>query len=413
MAATPHEVFTPAGALPPGMFAHRAHRALEQRVVDALSESGRQLALHGWTGVGKTSLLDHVCESQKIEYLPVECSGTYEEIVQGALSKLDARVSTRIVEKSGSTSELKGGAPFLVGRRRGSRSSEEHYETYSASPENLLVEALVQAEIRVLFLDNLEDLADGEDERRGICRLIKICSARSKELGATAPKVVIAGPGDAVAELLLLDKPADRRTTQIEVPRMPPEEVEQILVRGEGKLDLVFDGECREKIVIHADGFPYYAHLYALHASLLTIRDGRETVGVADFYGALDEIIEACSSSLKEAYGRAIRGREPPLRQAALSALARPEKIEVSMREAQEAFLELEPRYERIERVRFLGKMLKEFQELGVLEAAWQDDGTSAYRFRDPLMRVYVRLQVLRDRRDEADRWRSSLAGGG
>ena len=414
MAVNPYEVFTPAGALPPGMFARRAHRAIEQRVVDALSESGRQIALHGWTGVGKTSLLNYVCETQEIEYMQVECSGTYEEVMHGALSELDTRASTRVVKRSGRSSELKGGAaPFFSGRLRSDRSSEEHFEHYSPSLESLLVDALIEAGVRVLFLDNLEDLAEGEAERRGICRLMKTCSDRSQTLGAAAPRVVLAGPTDAVGDLLLTDKAADRRTKQIEVPRMSAEEIEQILVRGEAKLDIVFDDECREKIIAHADGFPYYAHLYALHSSLLAIRGRREAVGLDDFYGALDEIIETCSGSLKEAYGRSIRGRgQPPLRQSALSALAASEKIEVSMQEVQKAFLDLEPRYERVERVRFLGRMLKEFQdESGILESAWQEDGTPAYRFRDPLMRVYIRLRTLRDRRDGAERWRSSLPG--
>ena len=41
-----------------------------------------------------------------------------------------------------------------------------------------------------------------------------------------------------------------------------------------------------------------------------------------------------------------------------------------------------------------------------------KEDGTPAYRFRDPLMRVYIRLRTLRDRRDEDERWRSSLPPG-
>jgi hypothetical protein len=394
------------------MFATRAHDALEQRVADALDESGRQIALHGWTGVGKTSLMDHICDSRGIEYLPVECAGTYEAMMHGALSDLEVLAAKGVVEKRGRSSELQGGAaPFFSGRLRRSGDSEKYFEPYGAPLENLVVDALVEAGVRVMFIDNLEDLAEGDDERRGICRLIKMCSARSRSHGATAPKVVVAGPTGAIGELLLLDDAADRRTAQIEVPRMPGDEIEQILVRGEAKLDLVFDLACRKEIVVHADGFPYYAHLYALHCSLATTRDGRDTVLVEDFYAGLDEIIESCSSTLREAYSRAIRGRgQPALRRGALAALAAPEEVEVSMQEVQRTFVELHPHYERVERVRFIGKLLKEFQEeFGILEPAWRQDGTPAFRFRDPLMRVYIRLRTLRDRRAETARWRSSL----
>ena len=408
----PNEVFTPAGALSPGMFATRAHHTLEQTLIDALGESGRQIALHGWTGVGKTSLLDHVCETQGIEYIQVECAGTYEEIMHGTLSALDARASTGIIETSKRDAEVRGGAaPFFSGKIRRGGSSQEHYERYSAPLETVVTDALAEAGVRVLFLDNLEDLAAGEDERKGIGRLIKKCSGRSKELGSEAPKVVLAGPTSMIDELLLLDDAVDRRTMRIEVPRMPGEEIEQILFMGEAKLEIVFEDLCREQIVSHADGFPYYAHLYALHCSQAAMRDGRITVTLEDFYGALDQILESCAGTLKESYGQAIRGRgQPAIRQGVLAALASGERIQISQDEVLQAFLALHPHYERIDRVRFVAKQLKEFrEEFAILEQAWLDDGTPAYRFRDPLMRVYIRLRTLRDYRTAGAAWASLL----
>jgi hypothetical protein len=394
------------------MFANRAHRAVERDLIDALSESGRQVALHGWTGVGKTSLLDHVCETEEIEYIQVECSGSYEEVMHAALSDLDVRASTRVVETTKRDAELRGGAaPFFTGKLRRGGSSEEHYKRYSAPLETIVVDALAEAGVRVLFLDNLEDLVNDEEEHRKIGRLMKKCSRRSKELGHNAPKIVLAGPTTSIDSLLLLDQAVNRRTLKIEVPRMPPEEIEQILFKGGEKLGIRFDDPCREQIVVHADGFPYYAHLYALHCSQIAINDRRDVVRLSDFYAALDRILDSCAGTLKESYSRSIRGRgQPAIRQGVLAALASGEEFEIAQDKVLRAFLALHPHYERVERVRFIAKQLKEYRdELAILEQAWLDDGTPAYRFRDPLLRVYIRLRTLRDRRDTQAAWTSSL----
>jgi hypothetical protein len=86
----------------------------------------------------------------------------------------------------------------------------------------------------------------------------------------------------------------------------------------------------------------------------------------------------------------------------------------VTLRGVQEDFLELYPQYEKVQRVQFIGKLLKEFRdEFGILEEAWLEDGRAGYRFRDPLMRVYVRLQALRDRQVADAAWRASLPDAG
>lgn len=412
----PEDVFTPAGALAPGMFASRSHTRLEVALVDALREAGRHVALFGWTGVGKTSLVEHVCARLGVSYVVADCGGNAEEILEYALGQLDARVRTEVVRQEQRSREGGAGLANVVKGKMGRQdNTEEHFSSFAGPVETVLADALVAAEVPVLFIDNLEELSGDDHDRRRICRLIKICSGRTRELQAGAPRVILAGPEPVIDDLLRLDRGVARRTLPLEVPRMQPIEIEEILSHGEALLLLEFDDNCRQRIVDHADGFPYYAHLFALHSVRHALRAGRTTVFAQDFDAALEGIIVACSRSLQDGYSRATRGPgQTALRQGTLAALAGGLDIEMSLPQLRAAFLETHPQYERVERVQFIGNILKEFRdEFGILEDAWLPDGHRGYRFQDPLMRVFVRLQALSQRNAAAAIWRSSLPGAG
>jgi putative ribosome biogenesis GTPase RsgA len=65
VALAPEEVFTPATPVSDDMFANRKFEDLQDRVEAALREHGRQVVLFGLTGVGKTSLIEHLCRERR------------------------------------------------------------------------------------------------------------------------------------------------------------------------------------------------------------------------------------------------------------------------------------------------------------------------------------------------------------
>ncbi|HET7443177.1 MAG TPA: PhnD/SsuA/transferrin family substrate-binding protein [Solirubrobacterales bacterium] len=414
MAVKPSEVFTPAGAVAPGMFATRASEEVERRLADALEEPGFQVALYGWTGVGKTSLVDHLCGILGIKYLKVDCGGSSADVMSEVLSVLDIRVSKEVIESTSGDSELHGGAGRFFGGKLGSgSSSQELFERYGSSLEKVVVDALVAAEVPVLFLDNLEDLEDGEANRQGIRLLMKKCSDRNREPGLEAPKVIVAGPPGAV-EGLLRDETVLTRTRPVGVPQMPTGEMEEILVRGAEKLEMAFDDDCRQQIAGYAEGFPHYVHLFALDSCRVAIRDGRSEVTLDDFRDARDQIVDTRTPTLSAAYRRATwdRGldRSSSDREGVLAGVARDVPAKVS-RSALHADLPAGLFREQGDRARSIDEVLTEFcGEFGILEDVELEDGSPGYRFRDPMMPVYVRLRARRSRREAADTWVSSLA---
>ena len=101
--------------------------------------------------------------------------------------------------------------------------------THPVSLATTVREALPLADVRVLFLDNFENVrsqAHRDELTRDIAQLMKSCADRG-EL-----KVVVAGIPAESERLLLLDEATSRRTAEIEVPRMRDEELDEILRKG-------------------------------------------------------------------------------------------------------------------------------------------------------------------------------------
>jgi MoxR-like ATPase len=273
------------------MFATRKYEDLQDRVENALREQGRQVVLFGLTGVGKTSLVGYLCRRRKISYRRVECGPPFEDMMREALATV---VKQEEVERVENESTEVGIAATLYGLFRGSASArlggETRYSTYPVSLSTAAAEAFRLKGIRVLFLDNFENLDDkphGMATVAAIVELMKSFADRAGEIGSEAPKVVVAGIPASSSSLVTLDPATARRTAQVEVPRMPDDEIDQILTRGGQRLGITFEGLLREQIIQYSDGFPYYAHMFGLHCSRRAILSGRHDVKIDDFEESL------------------------------------------------------------------------------------------------------------------------------
>lgn len=86
----PEQVFTPSRPVGPEMWANRESAGpdggVQRRFQRQLAEPGRQIVLYGDTGVGKTSLVEHVVISaEEIGLVRVECGPPLATMLQEAL----------------------------------------------------------------------------------------------------------------------------------------------------------------------------------------------------------------------------------------------------------------------------------------------------------------------------------------
>lgn len=116
-----------------------------------------------------------------------------------------------------------------------------------------------------------------------------------------------------------------------------------------------------------------------------------------DFEAALGAILANTDLSLRTAYDNAVEtGGDVKARKSVLQAMAGLNDAEVSFQAIREAFLELHrDRYENAEQLNFISpEMTRLIEDFRVLEDRGLRKSTrNKYRFKNPLMRAYVRLQ--------------------
>jgi hypothetical protein len=269
----------------------------------------------------------------------------------------------------------------------------------------MVAEAMDLLGYRILFLDNFENLParkHGEETAREISELLKFFSDRSADADP-AVKVIVAGIPAASEELISMDDATARRTAQIEVGRMPPDELNQILDRGGKKLGIEFEGFCRDQIVQASDEFPYYTHLFALHCSRRAVKDDRDSVTIEDFEDSLDQILADCDLVRRKSYEAAIEtSGKVRLRKSVMESVAMLNDLEVPFKAIRESFLRIHPEYGTTERLNFISTAITPLkEEYRILaDRGMPKSKNNLYRFRNPLMRAYVRLRMRREKQE-------------
>jgi len=385
------------------MFSTRRHEDLQDRVEAVLGQRGRQVVLFGETGVGKTSLVRYLCRQRRIAYERVECGDTFEATMRDLLAKVLKREEVEQVLRVSGETELEASLwKLLAARVKIGGEREVRTAKLPRSLGGLVAEAMAMSGKRVIFLDNFENVLgkDHEAETKSrITELLKLLSDRSGDTD-TDVKMVVAGIPSASEELIALDDAAARRTAQIEVPRMPAEELDKILESGGKKLDLEFEGFARDQIVQYSDGFPYYTHLYGLHCAKRAIKDGNARVTIEHFERSLDEILADCDLALRRTYDRAAETTgDVRVRKTVMEAMANVNDLEIPFRKIREEFLLLHPnRYKSVDQLNFISPSIAQLKEMDVLtDSGLPKSPNNLYRFRNPLMRGYVRLRAYRE----------------
>lgn len=409
MARSAGEVFTPSSPVSKAMFATRRHERLQERVSEVLTERGRQLVVFGDTGVGKTSLVRYVAAENRLRLVRVECGPTFDELIQDALGKMLGVEEMEQVRKNSTATDFSAGLySFFSAKASRSKGTETKTRPIPRSIGGLLAEAMDETSTDVLFLDNFENTVGrphAEDTMRSITALIKLLSDRSAE-SDTDPKLVVAGIPTASEALVRLDEAAARRTAQIPVGRMPDDELREIVQLGADRLNLAFDGLCIERIISLSDGFPYYTHLFCLHLARRAITEKRHEVRFEDFDGALDDILNDCDLTLRGTYRQAVEtSGQVRVRKSILESVASIERREVSFRQIREAFLGIHPQYATRQQLNFLSTAIRPLKEqYGILSVSGiPKSKRNLYRFSNPLMRAYVRLQMTKEKGRQPD----------
>jgi Cdc6-like AAA superfamily ATPase len=273
------------------MFAGR--REILTTLIRSIEDERLHVILYGERGIGKTSLLHVLAQAgREARYLVVYVSC-------GSSSSFDETFRTVASE-----------IPLMFHRDFGPTSSDAEHGAMFAS---LLDETPVSvrqasdlcakvADTRVLVILDEFDRCESQEFRRDIAEFLKNLSDRSVRV-----QLAIAGVAANLAELIQHRPTINRNIFAVEAPRMTPEEIRDLVGKGESASGLVFDEAAREMVVSVANGMPYSASLLSQHAGLAALSEGRTSVDDDDVSAALAE-------AMLEIHGRLTRRAQFQLR---------------------------------------------------------------------------------------------------
>jgi len=366
-----------------------------ERLRGEVGAPGRQVAIFGERGVGKTSLarlspffLQR--DDENTHFVRCEHTSTFDTIFTDVLAGAGFRVVLNGVE---SESGREGGfaiGPLTIG---GGRRVRQHYRDLSAGRQitsRLLLDTFADIE-GLIIIDEYDRVSDPSTHTR-LAELLKHFSdARSRS------KIMVVGVGDTVSQLVGEHESLGRSLAQIKLDRMSEQELLGILERGEAHLGVNFKSSIKQRIVRLADGFPYFVHLIARHASRAGARqvEGEHTsVVIADveYAHGLGEALVNAAHSLAEHYASAVITTRRPSEKFTfvLWAMALAESREVQVKDIAKNmafFGGEEPKPGSFNWN--LGELASDKRKNVLVKVR-----EGYYKFADPLMRPYIRTMM-------------------
>lgn len=275
------------------LFAGRLELVLD--VVNAITQRGQHVIIYGERGVGKTSL-----------------ANILEEVLRprSADRRLVARVNCGTNDDFRS---LWSAALRELARAKGEpepRISLEAPEDVRHALEELPAGSLV-------VIDELDRLEDDEALSL-LADTIKTLSDHS-----TPTTLVLIGVADSVEDLVGDHRSIERALNQIQMPRMSPAELTEILDKGFEGLNMEVEPGAKSRIAQLSEGLPFYTHLLGLHACQRAVANDDMTVRNAHVDDAVALAVQKAQHSIRSDYQRATRStRQESLFEEALLACA-------------------------------------------------------------------------------------------
>lgn len=408
---TPNDVFTP-GQIPIRPTNVYASRGEAEQLFRKSIARGMIPVIYGEYGVGKTSMARHVAREAEAQNRLVNIESvadkTLQDVFSRCLEKLGYAVTTKRVEgsanantheQSGQAEASAGWIRAIVASRRSqtataTQQTEEQF-VVTTPTDSKIIEICDQAGV-VLLLDELHRA--NAEFNADLSKFLKSFGNAS----CRTFRIVLLGTSSDASRLVASDPGIDRLLQEVHLKAMTPSESEYVITKGMTDLAISVSREVNNRLVRTCVGSPSILQYLALETAEAAFKRDPRSAQMEDVESALLAFVETKEARLNKSYVAAIESvGEVRYRKRVLRAMA----------ECEDEYVTMEMIRTRVSAV--LGRdiastalsgplrSLKEEQFGSVLSDVERPDGagrlTNYTTFRDPALKAFIRLQVLRE----------------
>ena len=362
-----------------------------------LSTPGKHGILYGDRGVGKTSiaeLAEFYLNRSTGHCFIVRCSAnsTYESIFGDLLKQIGITHTTGTIE---STNETKLGSKMgLVAAERsdGEKTLYNPIRSGIAVNPQSLVEAYRELPGALLVIDEFDRVINDEAHT-----LITDTLKHFSDDPTCDVTVLLVGVAESVGQLLTSHPSISRCIAEFSLPRLDLQSLEAVLIDGFEAVGIECPASIVNRIATLADGFPHFVHLFGLSLTrqcLNQIADGVRVdfkVDAAAYRAALDDVIKSSEESLRKAYEAATETISPGrnMFRRVIEGVAMSQKRDLRATEIVANINSLYSEHLQAKKIRYHLAGLTNGRNHTL-----QKVRRGIYKFSDPMMRAYVRLNL-------------------
>lgn len=300
------EVFTPNTAAKV-TYVHRI--SLEQQLDKDLLQPGRAIIIYGHSGSGKTTLILNRLRHNKINFIKISCDHdtTYEQILLSAIDELDIfYVQQKSTYRKYSISQ-KLGAEFKSFKADNEKSQTVTFGQTSTRLVNPQINAQKLAKFlgevhAVLLLEDFHKVCEGEKQK--IADLVKIFIDAANDYPQL--KIICIGAVDTPRELIQQGADLYPRLSEVAVPLLSDDEVQEIIKKGTKVLNVIMDRALVDKIKFYSNNIASLAHKMCFdicyQEDILKASFKKKRIDDSKFRVAVQSFIDSNSDSFKRVY---------------------------------------------------------------------------------------------------------------
>jgi Cdc6-like AAA superfamily ATPase len=168
-----------------------------------------------------------------------------------------------------------------------------------------MLESLNGGSNYIFILDEF-DRVRSPDEKLYMSDLIKHFSNNPSNI-----TIIIVGVADTVTQLFEDHQSISRCCTQIRMPRMSPDELENIVNERVPRLGMTIEGATKERMIRYSQGLPGYMHLLGQLSARAALEQRTLQINGGHLSEAVDNALEKAEHSTREDYYKAVDSSHP------------------------------------------------------------------------------------------------------